>query len=121
MIKSIATVAGLGLSVAFVVVFFSSRVETHALTDVAPRAGLTAEDLVAMGPRVAAQTGATLGSARRVIYLLACSGKASARTLESHANMAGNLARSQRLSDREAVASVLAQSGLGNVDTLAGC
>ena len=34
------------------------------------------DDLMAMGPRIATQTGATLGTSRHVVYLLACSGQA---------------------------------------------
>ena len=112
MVKHIATLGGVGVAVAFVVVFFVGRVETQLLKDVAPRVGMSYDDLMAMGPRVAAQTGVTLGSSRRVVYLLACSGLSNRSTLEAHATQAGTLARQQRLSDREAVRAVLARAGL---------
>ena len=121
MIKHIATVAGVGLAVAFVVVFFIGRTESKHLTEVAPRVGMSYDDLMAMGPRVATQTGATLGTSRHVVYLFACSGQASKATLESQAVQAGTLARRQRLSDREAVAAVLAQTGRGTIESLKGC
>ena len=122
MVKHIATVAGVGLAVAFIAVFFVGRTETKHLTEVAPRVGMSYDDLMAMGPRVATQTGVTLGSSRHVVYLLACSGLASKATLEAQALQAGTIARQQRLSDREAVGAVLAQAGNGaGVDSLKGC
>jgi len=122
MVKHIASVAGIGLAVAFVVVFFIGRTETKHLTEVAPRVGMSYDDLMAMGPRVASQTGVTLGSSRRVVYLLACSGQASKSTLETQAVQAGTLAKQQRLSDREAVVAVLAQAGNSSAaEKLKGC
>jgi len=122
MVKHIATVAGVGLAVAFVAVFFIGRTETRHLTEVAPRIGMSYDDLMAMGPRIATQTGVTLGSSRRFVYLLACSGLASKATLESQALQAGTIAKQQRLSDREAVSAVLAQAGNGaGADKLKGC
>ena len=109
MYKHIATVAGVGLSVMFVVVFFVGRAETRHLTEVAPRVGMSYDDLIAMAPRIASQTGSTLGTSRRVVYLLACSGLPSRNTLEEQATAAGALAKKQRLSDREAVRAVLTQ------------
>jgi len=122
MVKHIASVAGIGLAVAFVVVFFIGRTETKHLTEVAPRVGMSYDDLMAMGPRVASQTGVTLGSSRRVVYLLACSGQASKSTLETQAVQAGTLAKQRRLSDREAVVAVLAQAGSSSAaEKLKGC
>ncbi len=123
MVKHISTVAGLGLAVAFVVVFFVGRNQSKQLVDVAPKVGMSHEDLLAMGPRVASQTGATLGSSRRVVYLLACSGMSSREALEAQATRAGSLARKDRLTDREAVIAVLAQnnSGTGVADKLKDC
>jgi hypothetical protein len=122
MIKHIATVAGVGLAVAFVAVFFIGRTESKHLTEVAPRVGMSYDDLMAMGPRVATQTGVTLGTSRRVVYLLACSGQSNKSTLETQAVQAGTLAKQQRLSDREAVSAVLAPAGHGSAaDSLKGC
>lgn len=121
MYKHIATVAGIGLSVMFVVVFFVGRAETKHLTEVAPRVGMSYDDLIAMAPRVASQTGTTLGSSRRVVYLLACSGVPTPSTLEGQATLAGNMARQQRLSDREAVRAVLALGGDGVAERLKDC
>jgi len=120
MIKHIATVAGVGLAVAFVAVFFVGRTQSKHLTEVAPRTGLSYDDLMAMGPRIATQTGVTLGSSRRVVYLLACSGLANRATFESQAMQAGTIAKQQRLTDREAVGAVLAQTG-GGVGLLKDC
>ena len=122
MVKHIATVIGVGLAVAFVVVFFVGRTESRHLTEVAPRVGMSYDELMAMGPRVAMQTGVTLGSSRRVVYLLACSGQANKETLESQALQAGTLAKQQRLSDREAVVAVLALGSRdSSTDSLKGC
>ena len=122
MTRYIATLGGFILALAFVVVFFIGRTESKHLTEVAPRVGLSYDELMAMGPRVASHTGATLGSSRRVVYLLACSGLSNKSTLEAQATQAGTLARQQRLSDREAVAAVLAQAGSGaGVASLKGC
>ena len=122
MIKHIATVIGIGLAVAFVAVFFVGRTETKHLKEVAPRVGMSYDDLMAMGPRVASQTGVTLGTSRHVVYLLACSGQASKSTFEAQAVQAGTLAKQQRLSDREAVVAVLAQAGSSTAeDSLKGC
>jgi hypothetical protein len=122
MYKHIATVGGIGLAVAFVVVFFIGRTEHKHLTEVAPRVGMSYDELMAMGPRVASQTGATLGTSRHVVYLLACSGLATKSSLEGQATQAGTLAKQQRLSDREAVGAVLAQAGAGaGLASLKGC
>jgi uncharacterized metal-binding protein len=122
MFKHLATVGGLGLAVAFVVIFFIGRTETKHLTEVAPRVGMSYDDLMALGPRIAAQTGVTLGTSRHVVYLLACSGLSSKAALEDHATQAGTLARQQRLSDREAVGAVLAKASSGaGVHSLKGC
>lgn len=122
MVKHIATVIGVGLAVAFVVVFFVGHTESRHLTEVAPRVGMSYDELMAMGPRVAMQTGVTLGSSRRVVYLLACSGQANKETLESQALQAGTLAKQQRLSDREAVVAVLALGSRdSSTDSLKGC
>ena len=113
MYKHIATVAGVGLSVMFVVVFFVGRAETQHLTEVAPRVGMSYDDLIAMAPRIASQTGSTLGTSRRVVYLLACSGLPTRSTIEEQATLAGTMAKQQRLSDREAVRAVLSIGGRG--------
>lgn len=121
MIKHIATVTGVGVAVAFVALFFIGRSGTKELTEVAPRVGMTYDELMSLGPRVASLTGATLGSSRRVVYLLACSGQATRENLESRATEASRLAQERRLSDREAVTALLAQRAPGATEPLAGC
>jgi hypothetical protein len=111
MIKHIATIAGVAVAATFVTMFFAGRAETRRLDEIAPRVGLSHEDLIAMGPRVSSVSGATLGTSRRVVYLLACSGQTSKSTLESQAVQAGTLARQRRLTDREAVTAVLIEGG----------
>jgi hypothetical protein len=115
MVKYVATLVGLGLAVAFVVVFFAGRAQTRHLSEFAPKVGLSYDELMAMGPRVASSTGVTLGTSRHVVYLLACSGLSGSTTIESHAAQASTLAKRQRLSDREAVGAVLStvSSGAG--------
>ena len=122
MYKHIATVSGIGLAVAFVAIFFVGRTETRQLHEVAPRVGMSYDALMAVAPRVASQTGVTLGSSRRVVYLLACSGQANSSTLEEQALQAGTLAKQKRLSDREAVREVLAlRSTRGETASLQDC
>lgn len=118
MVKYLTTIVALALALAFVIVFFAGRTETQHLGDIAPRVGLSYDDLMAMGPRVASGSGVTLGTSRHVVYLLACSGRSSRATLEAQAAQATSLARQQRLSDREAVIAVLAQTG--NADAASG-
>lgn len=122
MVKHITTLAGLGLAIAFVVVFFVGRSESKQLVDVAPKVGMSREELLAMGPRIASQTGITLGSSRRIVYLLACSGLSSKPLLEQQVTQAGGLAKRDRLTEREAVIAVLAQgNGSAAADALKGC
>ena len=122
MLKYLATIGGIGLAVAAVAVFFVGRTETRRLNEVAPQVGMSYDELMALGPRVASSTGATLGSSRHVVYLLACSGLTSRATLEAQALRAGTLARQQRLSDREAVVAILAQGGgASTAGNLKGC
>ena len=122
MIKQVATVSGVGLAIAFLAVFFVARPESMELTEVAPRVGMSHEELLALGPRIASQTGATLGTSRRVVYLLACSGLASRQTLEEQATQASVKALKERLSDREAVAAVLSTRVAGSgTASLKGC
>ena len=109
MIKYLATLAGLALAGVFIVVFFIGRSESRQLHEIAPQVGLSHEALLAMGPRIASNSGATLGTARHVVYLLACSGLADQTTLETRATLASTLAKNQRLSDREAVVALLSQ------------
>lgn len=122
MVKThVATAAGLILTGLFIAAFFMWRPESKQLADVAPRVGMSVDDLMALGPRVASSTGSTLGSSRRVVYLLACSGQASKTTLEEQANLAGSLARRERLTDREAVTAVLVQGAKGGAKSLIDC
>ena len=122
MIKQIATVAGVGLAVAFLVVFFFAKPDSMELVDVAPRVGMSHEELLAIGPRVASHSGATLGTSRRVVYLLACSGLVNRQTLEEQATQASTKALKERLSDREAVVALLStRVAGGGAANLKGC
>ena len=105
--KHVFSVAGLGLAAAFVVVFFTGRIDSKHLTVVAPRVGMQAEDLDALIPRVAARTGATAGTSRRVVYLLACSGVPDRLTMEDRAREAASISEKHSLTAREATVLVL--------------
>ena len=118
--KHITTVAGVGVAAVFVAIFFVGRTGTKELKDIAPLIGMSTDELLAIGPRVATQTGATLGTSRRVVYLLACSGQVTKSTLESQAAEASRLAREQRLTDREAVTAILSQRSAAT-ESLDGC
>jgi hypothetical protein len=105
--KHVFSVAGLGLATAFVVVFFTGRIDSKHLTVVAPRVGMQADQLDALIPRVAAQTGATAGTSRRVVYLLACSGIPTSTTIEAKALEAATITEKQRMTARQAAIAVL--------------
>lgn len=105
--KHVFSVAGLGLAAAFVVVFFTGRIDSKHLTAVAPRVGMQAEELDALVPRIATQTGATMGTSRRVVYLLACSGLPTPATIEEQARAAAFITERERLTARQAAVSVL--------------
>jgi hypothetical protein len=120
--KHIATLAGLALALAFVVLFFHGRPETKPLDQVADRVGLKADDLVAMAPRISSQTGATMGTSRRLVYLMACSGATTGATLEAQARLAAGIAEKQRMTPREAARTVLsAMPATGGADALRDC
>jgi hypothetical protein len=105
--KHVFSVIGVGLALLFVVVFFTGRIDSKQLTSVAPRVGMKPGDLDAMVGRVSSQTGATVGTSRRVVYLLACSGVPTATTMEQQALQAAGFTESQRLTAREAAVFVL--------------
>jgi protein-disulfide isomerase-like protein with CxxC motif len=105
--KHIFSVVGLGMTAVFVAVFFTGRMNSRQLDLVAPRVGMQPEALSAMAPRVSSQTGATIGTSRRVVYLLACSGVPTAATIESKAIEAALITEKQRMTAREAASKVL--------------
>jgi hypothetical protein len=122
MVKHIATAAGIGLAAAFIVVFYLARRESRELTEVAPKVGMSHEQLLALGPRIATQTGVTLGTSRHVVYLLACSGLIDGPSLEEQATRASMKALKERLSDREAVSAILGTRVAGaGMQSLKGC
>jgi hypothetical protein len=105
--KHIFSVVGLGMTAVFVAVFFTGRMNSKHLDIVAPRVGMQPEALSALAPRVSSQTGATIGTSRRVVYLLACSGVPTAATIESKAIEAALITEKHRMTAREATVKVL--------------
>jgi hypothetical protein len=105
--KHMTTLAGLALALAFVFLFFQGRPASKPLQVVAMQLGFSADELLAMGPRIASQTGATVGTSRRVVYLLACSGVPTRMNLEAQATLAADIAEKQRVTPREAATTVL--------------
>lgn len=105
--KHVFSVIGVGFAVLFVVVFFTGRVDSKHLSLVAPRVGMQAEELGALAPRIASQTGATVGTSRRVVYLLACSGVPDRHTMEERAREAATISEKRSLTAREATVLVL--------------
>ena len=108
--KHVFSVVGLGVSAMFVAVFFTGRVDSKHLGVVAPRVGMEAQALHALAPKISSQTGATIGTARRVVYLLACSGVPTAATMETKALEAALITEKHRLTAREAASTVLSGS-----------
>jgi protein-disulfide isomerase-like protein with CxxC motif len=108
--KHVFTVVGVSLASVFVAVFFTGRVDSKHLTAVAPRVGMHVDELNALVPRIATETGATLGTSRRVVYLLACSGMPTPATMEAQAREAAIITEKQRVTARQATVSVLSGS-----------
>ncbi|MCE9657773.1 MAG: hypothetical protein K8R60_04385 [Burkholderiales bacterium] len=106
--KHVFTVIGIGFAALFVVVFFTGRLDHKHLALVAPRVGMHVDDLSALAPRIASQTGATIGTSRRVVYLLACSGVPDPSTMEERAREAAAITEKRGMTAREAAVLVLA-------------
>ncbi|MEO7055581.1 MAG: hypothetical protein ABI143_02145 [Caldimonas sp.] len=105
--KHVFTIVGLVFAALFVGVFFTGRIDSKRMAHVASRVGMQAEALDALVPRIASQTGATVGTSRRLIYLLACSGVPTSATIEATAREAARITETLRLSARQAAARVL--------------
>jgi hypothetical protein len=105
--KHVFSIVGVGLALLFVIVFFTGRIDSKHLTAVAPRVGMQPGELDAMVTRISTQSGATVGTARRVVYLLACSGVPTSSTMELQALQAANITEQKRLTAREAAVYVL--------------
>jgi hypothetical protein len=106
-VKHVFSVIGLGFALLFVVVFFTGRIYSKHLALVAPRVGMHVDELGALAPRIASQTGATVGTSRRVVYLLACSGVPDRTTMEERAREAATITEQRSLTAREATVLVL--------------
>ena len=105
--KHVFSVIGVGFALLFVVVFFTGRIDSKHLALVAPRVGMEVDELGAIAPRIASQTGATVGTSRRVVYLLACSGVPDRLTMEARAREAATFSEKHSLTAREATVLVL--------------
>ncbi len=105
--KHVFSVVGVVLALLFVVVFFTGRIDSKHLTSVASRVGMQPDDLDAMAPRISSRTGATIGTAKRVVYLLACSGVPTRTTMETQALQAADITEKRRMTAREAAVFVL--------------
>ena len=105
--RHVFSVVALGAAAAFVVVFFTGRIDSKHLNAVAPRVGMQPEALNALVPRVSSQTGATTGTSRRVVYLLACSGVPTHATMEAKAIEAAAITEQRRVTARQAALVVL--------------
>lgn len=105
--KHVFSVIGICCALLFVVVFFTGRIDSKHLALVAPRVGMHADELGALAPRIASQTGATVGTSRRVVYLLACSGMPDRATMEERAREAASISKARSLTAREAAVLVL--------------
>lgn len=115
--RHFATFVALALTLAFVAAFFYGRREAKPLSEVATRVGLKADDLVAMVPRIASQSGATIGTSRRLVYLMACSGVPKSTTFEAQAKLAAERAAQRRLTPREAAMTVLSDLQKENAES----
>jgi hypothetical protein len=83
---------------------------------------MQADELDALVPRVAARTGATTGTSRRVVYLLACSGIPTSTTMEAKALEAATITEKQRVTARQATIAVLSGAPVeGSASPLKDC
>jgi protein-disulfide isomerase-like protein with CxxC motif len=105
--KHVFSIVALVLTLLFMVVFFTGKVHSEYLPAVAARVGLQPGELDAMVPRISSQSGASIVTARRVVYLLACSGMPTSSTMEEQALRAAQITQRQRVSAREAATYVL--------------
>jgi hypothetical protein len=105
--KHLATMAGLALALAFVVLFFNGRYESKPLSVVAPRVGLKARRSARNGSAHRLSDGCDTRDLAALVYLMACSGVPTSATLEAHAKQAADIAEQRRLTPREAATSVL--------------
>ncbi len=112
--QHVFSVVGLGMAAVFTAVFFTTRVSSEHLEIVAPRIGMEPKALHALGDKIASKTGATIGTSRRVVYLLACSGVPTAATIESKAIEAALITEKRRLTAREAASTVLTGSSVSS-------
>ena len=120
--KHVFSVIGVGFALLFVLVFFTGRIDSKHLALVAPRVGMHADELGAIAPRIASQTGATVGTSRRVVYLLACSGVPTSATMEAQAREAAQITEKQRLTARQATVAVLSGTAVaGRTSPLKDC
>lgn len=119
--KHLLSLGGAAIALGFVAVFFSGRIDNKPLAEVAPRVGMNETELQGLGPRIAAQSGATIGTSRRIVYLLACSGLPSQATMEMQALRAARLARQRHITAREATLAVLDAVDLPGTAPLADC
>ncbi len=116
--KHVFSVVGLGMAAVFAAVFFTTRISSQHLEVVAPRVGMAPQALHALGSKISSRTGATIGTSRRVVYLLACSGATTAATIESKAIEAALISERQRLTAREAASTVLSGSSTDSTGSL---
>lgn len=105
--KHVFSVIGVGCALLFIAVFFTGRLDSKHLALVAPRVGMQVDELGALAPRIASETGATVGTSRRVVYLLACSGVPDRNTMEARAREAAAMSKQRSLTAREATVMVL--------------
>jgi hypothetical protein len=108
--KHVFSVVGLGLAVVSLVVFFTGRIDSKQLPSVAPRVGMEPHELDGIVARISSRTGATVGTSRRVVYFLACSGVPTRSTMESQALAAADITEKQRMTAKEATLLVLSGS-----------
>ena len=116
--KHVFSVVGIALAMLFVIVFFTGRIDSKHLGSVAPRVGMQPDALDAMAPRISSRTGATIGTSKRVVYLLACSGVPTAATMEDQAMQAADITEKRRMTAREAAMFVLSGSHSDNGNEL---
>lgn len=108
---ALATLGVVALSVVAIAAV-QGRKEGEALQRVAPRAAMTYGALLELGPEIQRTSGATIGEAREVVYLVACSGlMVGAENVKAASRAAAAMVRARGLAERQAVEFVLSMKG----------
>lgn len=106
---------GIALAVVVAIVFFAARQGAQeqqrmrvALQMTSNYVGMTEGELHGLGDRLSKETKGTIGQAREVVFWMVCSGQFSRNTIEPSGKAALDLVTVKGMSEKEAVATLIA-------------